>query len=360
MAEKTQGPREQGSGNGRGQHPHRAEDRMDTEERSPPGRQMGARGEERREGGRFFKDAQDRSNWSHRQDSMLGMGYASAPDRGPSRDRGRVYEDDDRRWQPRRDVREVRHYEQEPARFEGGPDWRRQGMGDFGVPSQSQGRELREPYSDRDFGGREGQYAGRSGYSYRPAEGLMRPDTSPSSFTPPEEEWERAHHGYRDRAESGRKGMWDRESCEVCEVMTPNPAAVHADTNLKEVARVMHDADTGIVPVIDEQRRLLGVITDRDMVMRTFREDRPWTAVRASEVMTDEVHAATPDDKVRHIIDLMGKKQVRRIPVVDRQDRLVGMISTADVALRADRDEELQHALERISKRRSFWSRLWH
>lgn len=224
---------------------------------------------------------------------------------------------------------------------------------DYGVPAETQGREVRQRLNDRDFGGRDDRYAGRSGQSFHPE--VM--DTNQRQWRTPEEEWERAH--YRGRSEARRGRIWEREATSAREVMTANPRTVKPEATLREVAQIMMDENCGIVPVCDLRGQLLGVITDRDIVMRTLKDDRPWTQWRADDVMSDEVECVTPDNQLEDVIHLMGRKQVRRIPVVDRNDRLLGMISMADIANRADQDEELQHALDRISKRRSFWSRLW-
>jgi CBS domain-containing protein len=161
--------------------------------------------------------------------------------------------------------------------------------------------------------------------------------------------------------ERGRRGrLWEREPATARDIMTPNPKGVRRDATLRDVAQIMRDENCGVVPVCDDNQRLIGLITDRDMVMRTFSEaQKPWPSFKVGEVMTDEVEAVTPETPVREIIQLMGRKQVRRVPVVDRSDRLVGMVAMADVATRANEDDDLQEALDRISKRRSFWSRLW-
>jgi CBS domain-containing protein len=213
-------------------------------------------------------------------------------------------------------------------RFERG----RAGFDDFGTPSYGQGRELREQYSDRDFAGRDERYAGRSGMAYG---------------------------GEPGREQRRGRRLWEREPAVARDIMTANPKAVRREASLRDVAQIMRDENCGVVPVVDDSQRLIGLITDRDMVMRTTDHNRPWTESKAGEVMTDEVEAVTPETSVRDIIQLMGKKQIRRVPVVDRNDRMLGMISMADVATRANEDEELQEALDRISKRRSFWSRLW-
>ena len=141
--------------------------------------------------------------------------------------------------------------------------------------------------------------------------------------------------------------------------MTSNPASVRPESSLQDVAKIMRDENTGIVPVCGDNGTLLGVVTDRDIVMRTLASDESPTNAVARDVMTDDVEAVTPDEELHDVVRLMGDRQVRRVPVVERGDRLVGIISMADVATRADYDEDLQDALEEISARRSFWSRLF-
>lgn len=154
-------------------------------------------------------------------------------------------------------------------------------------------------------------------------------------------------------------GLWHREALMVRDIMTRNLKAVSPQSTLREAAQIMRDENIGIVPVVDQNRRLLGVLTDRDIVVRVVAEDRMPSQVRAQEVMTDDVEAVTEDEEVREVIELMGKKQIRRVPVVDPDDRLTGIVSLGDIANRADYDEELQEALQKISSKRSFWNRLF-
>lgn len=170
------------------------------------------------------------------------------------------------------------------------------------------------------------------------------------------------HMGYRDygvRSEQARRGRWKREPVLARDIMTSNPASVRPESTLREVAKIMRAENTGIVPVCSETGALLGVVTDRDIVMRTLASDEAPDIASARDVMTDEVEAVTPDEELHDVVRLMGEHQVRRVPVVERDDRLVGIISMADVATRADYDEDLQDALEEISARRSFWSRIF-
>lgn len=156
-----------------------------------------------------------------------------------------------------------------------------------------------------------------------------------------------------------RRSRWQREPVLAAEIMTREVRAVRPDASLQEVAIIMRDENTGVVPVVSDSGRLQGLITDRDIVMRTLPAGNNPLALRVADVMTEDVEAVTPDESVREVVDLMGDRQIRRVPVVDADDRLVGIISIADVATRADFDEDLQDALEEISARRSFWSRVF-
>ncbi|HEX6534750.1 MAG TPA: CBS domain-containing protein [Gemmatimonadaceae bacterium] len=168
-----------------------------------------------------------------------------------------------------------------------------------------------------------------------------------------------ADRGYGMASREERRGRWQREPLRAGEIMTRNPKSATRDTSIRDVARIMKDENTGIVPVVDAQGRLQGVVTDRDIVMRSIPEGKDPAVLRAADLMTDDVEAVTPDDSVLNVVRTMGDKQVRRVPVVDQEDHLVGIISMADVATRADFDMDLQDALEEISSKRSFWSKLF-
>jgi CBS domain-containing protein len=170
-------------------------------------------------------------------------------------------------------------------------------------------------------------------------------------------EWETGRAETPER--EGRRSRWRREPLAAREIMTRNPRAALSDSPVSDVARIMRDENTGIVPIVDDDGRLLGVVTDRDIVVRSIAEGNDPLVMRAADLMSADVEVATPDESVRDVVHLMGDRQVRRIPVVDQDDVLVGIISMADVATRADYDTDLQDALEEISSRRSFWRGIW-
>jgi CBS domain-containing protein len=158
----------------------------------------------------------------------------------------------------------------------------------------------------------------------------------------------------RDRDEGQGRRFWQREPLAARDVMTRNPRTVTPQSSYREAAVIMRDENCGVVPVVDGAGRLEGILTDRDIVVRGLVSEG--VLRRIEDMMTDDVSAVTEDEPLTSVLDLMGRKQIRRVPVVDRSDRLLGIISMADIANRADYDEDLQDAFERISSRRSFWS----
>jgi CBS domain-containing protein len=149
-----------------------------------------------------------------------------------------------------------------------------------------------------------------------------------------------------------RRGGWQRDAITAGEIMTRSVRYAGRDTTAVELARIMKEESCGLVPVVDDDRRLVGVVTDRDLVLRVAAGGKSFAHTLAAEAMTDVVEAVTPDEKVDDVIELMAAKQIRRVPVVDHEDRLLGVISMGDVATRADHQAELADALERVSAKR--------
>ena len=117
------------------------------------------------------------------------------------------------------------------------------------------------------------------------------------------------------------------------EIMTKDPAACGPNDTAEDVARTMRDQDCGCVPVVDaSSRRLLGIVTDRDLAMRVLAEGLGPDA-RVRELMSPDPCCCSPDDDLRTVEKLMSDNQVRRVPVVDEQGCCVGIISQADLAM---------------------------
>lgn len=136
---------------------------------------------------------------------------------------------------------------------------------------------------------------------------------------------------------------------DVTSVMTPNPACCRPDTSLREVARLMLDNDCGEIPVTDESLRPLGVVTDRDIVVRVVAEGRDTNTVRVSEIMSTPPITVTTDAKLSDVTDVMENRQIRRVPVVDQDGKLCGIVAQADLAL-TGKDRKTGNVVEEVSK----------
>ena len=149
------------------------------------------------------------------------------------------------------------------------------------------------------------------------------------------------------------KSAISRKKCR--EIMTKSVRTATPEMSLREAAALMRDGDMGAVPVV-ENGKLIGIVTDRDIVVRAVAEGKDAaTAIR--EAMTIELFTVTPDDFVFEAIRLMGDKQVRRVPVIDNNGELAGIIAMADVALETEDEREIAETLEEISSGSSFWSK---
>ena len=132
----------------------------------------------------------------------------------------------------------------------------------------------------------------------------------------------------------------------IRDVMTPNPSCVSPEDSIQNAARIMRDMDTGAVPVVEDGRPV-GIVTDRDIVVRGVAEDgqlnRP-----VRDIVTGSVVCASPDMSTREAADLMSEHQVRRLPVVENE-RLVGIVSIGDLAVKEGKDRRIGDTLQDIS-----------
>jgi len=317
-------------------------------------------------------------------------------------------------------------YERERGRADSGPPDRRYDEGAPPPPPRrdARGGERERGYDDyyrerdyraRDYGAGAPPRGGERDDYDRPrryAEEFRRPAEEPDERRPAEREgrslWEEGREYFSRRR---RGGVTARSHLRCRDIMTRDVTVAGRTTTLEEVARMMRDEDTGVIPVVDRNHtpihtgagaaaaaeagspaaaavppipsplpvapvgespearrinagihgngRLVGLITDRDIAVRAVAEGRDTRSTRAEEIMTSDVHTAHPNDRVIEAIRKMGDKQVRRLPVVDREGNLRGIISMADVGLETDDDRELAEALEEISSGSSFWSKIF-
>jgi CBS domain-containing protein len=135
----------------------------------------------------------------------------------------------------------------------------------------------------------------------------------------------------------------------IADVMTRNPQVVSPSDTVAHVAKLMKEHDVGAIPVCDGTR-LVGMITDRDVTIRSVAEGKQADQVKVDKAMTSKVHWCYEDDEVEDVLEKMGDLQIRRIPVVDRDKHLVGIVALGDLS-RHDAGE-VQDALGEISERR--------
>lgn len=138
-------------------------------------------------------------------------------------------------------------------------------------------------------------------------------------------------------------------SRQIRDVMTPNPECVSERDSIRDVARIMKDQDTGVVPVVDG-RKIIGLITDRDIVVRGIAEGKNLENVRVNELMTKSVRSVREDTSVNEALELMSNAEIRRVAVVNGNDELVGIVSLGDIASQGNQDGKVGKTVEEISE----------
>jgi CBS domain-containing protein len=135
------------------------------------------------------------------------------------------------------------------------------------------------------------------------------------------------------------------------DIMTTNPTCCLASDSVTKAAQVMKKEDVGAVPVVDDSTtmKLVGIITDRDIALQVVAAGKDCNAA-ISTVMSRNPVTCRADDAMQNVMDRMSQHQVRRIPVVDGKGRVIGIVSQADLAIRADQPELTADMLEDISQ----------
>jgi CBS domain-containing protein len=135
------------------------------------------------------------------------------------------------------------------------------------------------------------------------------------------------------------------------EVMTPSPTCCTPQHTAIEAAEVMQREDVGLVPIVsDDGKKLIGVITDRDIAIKVVAGGHDPRSTAVTEVMSTDLVTCLPQESVEAVMELMATKQVRRIPIVDRDGSIVGIVAQADVATRIANPEETGQVVQAISE----------
>jgi len=133
----------------------------------------------------------------------------------------------------------------------------------------------------------------------------------------------------------------------VKEIMTENAKVIQPGTTIKEAAGIMRDMDVGVLPIADGDN-ISGILTDRDIVIRAVAEGKDPSEVKAGETASNDITWCYEDEDVEEVSGKMKKHKIRRLPVVDREEKLVGIVSLGDLAVQSS-EEMAGETLEEIS-----------
>jgi CBS domain-containing protein len=139
----------------------------------------------------------------------------------------------------------------------------------------------------------------------------------------------------------------------ICaDVMTRYPACCVTTDTVQQAAQLMKSEDVGPIPVVENEqsKKLAGIVTDRDLAIKVVAEGKTPDSVLVQDVMTPNPVTCRPDDDLQSALDAMAANQVRRIPVVDENNSIVGIIAQADVATRTEEPEQVAEVVEEISQ----------
>ena len=135
---------------------------------------------------------------------------------------------------------------------------------------------------------------------------------------------------------------------QINQVMTRNPEVLRPEASVREAAQRMKELDVGMFPICDGER-LIGTITDRDIALRATADGRDADETTVKDVMTQEVDYCFEDQDAEEAVDMMNANQIRRLPILNRDKRLVGIVSLGDLATRAEDPSLSAEALAGIS-----------
>lgn len=136
------------------------------------------------------------------------------------------------------------------------------------------------------------------------------------------------------------------------EVMTKNPICCLPDDMADKAAGLMKQGNIGSIPVVENEqsKKIAGIVTDRDLVMNIVAEGRDAKSTKVGSVMTRKVVTCRADDDLQKALDAMSSHQLRRIPVVDNNQQILGIIAQADVATRVNQPEKTAEVVKEISQ----------
>lgn len=151
---------------------------------------------------------------------------------------------------------------------------------------------------------------------------------------------------------AGNDGKEIDTQMKCSEVMTQDPSCCLPTDTVFDAAQLMKSEGVGPIPIVNDKqtKKLAGIVTDRDLALKVVAEGLDPKQTKIEEVMTTGVQSCGPDDDVTNVLKLMEQHHIRRIPIVDDKDCLVGIIAQADIATRIDQPQKTHEVVEEISK----------
>ena len=140
-----------------------------------------------------------------------------------------------------------------------------------------------------------------------------------------------------------------KDNRSVRSVMTADPECVTENDPVRDAARIMKNQDTGVVPVLSG-KKIIGLITDRDIVVRGFADGKDLETATVRDLMTRHVRSVREDAHVNDVLALMRGAEIRRVPVVNDKDEIVGIISIGDISVETNQAGKVGQTLEDISE----------
>ncbi len=135
----------------------------------------------------------------------------------------------------------------------------------------------------------------------------------------------------------------------VSEIMTRNPEAAQVTDSIMDVASMMRDLNVGFMPILDGDT-LVGVVTDRDITLRAVAENMDVVDNSIGEIMSSDLQVVSPDTDIDEAARIMEEFQIRRLPVLDENGMLIGVLSLGDIAVRTQNMEQAGEILEEVSE----------
>lgn len=134
----------------------------------------------------------------------------------------------------------------------------------------------------------------------------------------------------------------------IKECMCQDVCFVKPDCNIYDAARIMNENHIGCIPICNDEKNVVGLITDRDIVLRAVACDKNAKTTSVTEIMTTNVYTCNCEDEIEQVQNTMKKNQIRRIPIVDNSNKMVGIFSTGDLVHNNEKIEQVTQTFENI------------